>query len=223
MGLSPNTTSHTEKLISGLGAVMGIGLVMLVSSWWLDSEAAILLTASMGASAVLLFAVPHGALSQPWAVLGGHSISALIGVSCQWLWPGEWFTAPLAVGLAVTTMHYLRCIHPPGGATALTAVIGGSSIQQLGYAYLLCPVLLNVASILLVALLFNGLFHWRRYPASLAQHQHPSPPTRAVSINADDLTSAMEQLDSYIDVTEEDLLELFELAQEHAGRRHKNR
>ena len=64
-------------------------------------------------------------------------------------------------------MYYTRCIHPPGGATALAAVIGGPNIHALGYQYTLTPIAINTAIILLVGLLFNALFHWRRYPAFL--------------------------------------------------------
>ena len=88
---------------------------------------------SMGASVVLLFAVPHSALGQLWNVIGGHLISAAIGVACyQWL-PSNGIAAGASVGLAIGAMYYTRCIHPPGGATALAAVIGGQNIHALGY------------------------------------------------------------------------------------------
>ena len=77
------------------------------------------------------------------------------------------FAAALAVALAIGAMHYLNCIHPPGGATALSAVIGGDAIHQLGFQYVLTPVLLNVIIVLIVAILFNYPFHWRRYPLAL--------------------------------------------------------
>ena len=88
---------------------------------------------SMGASAVLLFAVPHSALGQLWNVIGGHLISDAIGAACyQWL-PSNGIAAGASVGLAIGAMYYTRCIHPPGGATALAAVIGGQNIHALGY------------------------------------------------------------------------------------------
>jgi len=123
----------------------------------------------MGASAVLLFAVPHGPLSQPWPVLGGHFVSALVGVACTKAIAQPMLAAPVAVGLAIGSMHYLRCIHPPGGATALSAVVGGEPVHQLGFHFVLTPVLWNAAVILLVALLFNYPFTWRRYPLALAR------------------------------------------------------
>ena len=145
LGIERNTTGHGEKWISAAGALLGILSVYLLTHavfphGFVGSAGGALMLASMGASAVLLFAVPQGVLSQPWAVLGGHLLSALIGVSCQQLFPGEAWTAALAVGLAVGAMHYLRCIHPPGGATALAAVIGGADVHALGYQYVLTPV-----------------------------------------------------------------------------------
>jgi CBS domain-containing membrane protein len=220
LGLERNTTSHAEKLISGLGGLMGIlavcGISVLACG---NGPGTVLLVSSMAASAVLLFAVPHGALSQPWAVIGGHLLSAVIGVTCQRLFPNAFWTAALAVGLAITVMHYLRCIHPPGGATALGAVIGGAEVHSLGYLYVLTPILLNVAAIMTTAVLFNSLFSWRRYPAHLARRRKikpVKPAERQFELTQEDFAAAMEQLDSYVDITAESLTELLELAKQHA-------
>jgi len=219
LGIESNTTTHWEKLISAAGALLGILAVYWVSQWYLHSTSMHMMVASMGASAVLLFAVPHGALSQPWAVVGGHLISAFIGVSVQKLCPDQALAPALAVGLAVGAMHYLRCLHPPGGATALSAILGGEQIAALGYHYLLTPVALNVGAILLVALVFNGLFPWRRYPAHFARRRSQPRPAMSASgtpLTHEDLAAAIQQLNSYIDVTSEDLAALFELAVNHA-------
>ncbi len=227
LGIERNTTSHGEKWISGIGALMGILCVYGITRWmfpqgFTGTPGGVVMLTSMGASAVLLFAVPHGALSQPWAVVGGHLISAAIGVTCQQLFPDHAWTAALAVGLAVGAMHYLRCIHPPGGATALAAVIGGAEVHALGYHYLLAPVLINVAAILLMALAFNALFPWRRYPAHLHKRTQASPATqpaqRQFELTQEDLYAAMEQLNSYVDITSDSLTELLELAKQHAER-----
>ncbi|MEB4590475.1 HPP family protein [Candidatus Thiothrix sp. Deng01] len=156
---------HLEKWISALGGLVSLGGILLISHASLGLEGASTLVASMGASAVLLFAVPHGPLSQPWPLLGGHTVSALIGISCAKLLHDPVLAAALAVALAIGAMHYLNCIHPPGGATALSAVVGGEAVHQLGYQYLLTPVMFNAVTILLIAVLFNYPFHWRRYPA----------------------------------------------------------
>src|SRR5690554_6509652 len=197
-GVESNSTSHIEKWISSIGALIGILTVYWASQWYLDTAGIMLMLASMGASAVLLFAVPHGALSQPWAVVGGHVISAVVGVSCyQWLgsWPG---TGALAVGLAIAAMGYLRCLHPPGGATALAAVIGGESITSLGYGYLLMPVGINVVAIMLVAVVYNNLFSWRRYPVSFMRKTLPDPLDYTPVLSHEDFAAAMEELDTYM-------------------------
>lgn len=220
LGIADNRTTHAEKLISALGALLGIMCVYLISQWYLGPQESLLLVASMGATAVLLFAVPHGALSQPWAVLGGHGVSAVIGVSCQYLLPDNLLAPALAVALSILAMHYMRCIHPPGGATALSAVIGGEAIHSLGYLYLFTPVLLNLLCMLVVAVVFNGCFPWRRYPAVWARRTKPEDSPAAAShssgLSHEDLAAAMEKMNSYIDVTSEELAELFDLAVEHA-------
>lgn len=227
LGIERNTTGHGEKWISGMGALLGILAVYgithgLFPRGFMGSAGGMMMLASMGASAVLLFAVPQGALSQPWAVLGGHLLSAWVGVSCQKLFPGQVWTGALAVGVAVVAMHYLRCIHPPGGATALAAVIGGAQVHALGYHYLLTPVLINVVAILLMGVTFNAFFPWRRYPAHLHKRASSAPPItpaqRVHELTQEDFSAAMEQLNSYVDITSESLVELLELAKQHAER-----
>ncbi len=158
-------------MLSGLGGCAAIMAVLVVSGWFVGADSAALLVASMGASAVLLFAVPHGALSQPWAVVGGHVVSAIVGTTCAVLLGSTLVGAALAVGLAIGVMQLLRCVHPPGGATALSAVIGGPGVHALGFGYVFTPVLLNAAVIVLVAVAFNAFFGWRRYPAAFASER----------------------------------------------------
>ena len=171
-GIGANNTGHLEKWVSGAGGLTGILGVLLVSQAYLGLGGSAGLVASMGASAVLLLAVPHGPLSQPWAVFGGHLVSAVIGVACVKLNVHPLLASALAVALAISAMYYLRCIHPPGGATALTAVVGGDAVHALGFHYVLTPVLLNVGVILMVAMVFNWPFPWRRYPAVWARQPH---------------------------------------------------
>lgn len=225
IGFERNTTSHGEKWISAIGATLGILSVYWITRWqfphgFMENAGTLIMVTSMGASAVLLFAVPQGALSQPWSVIGGHLLSAFVGVSCQKLFPDQTWTAALAVGVAVGVMHYARCIHPPGGATSLAAVIGGSEVHALGYHYLIMPILVNVIAILLMAILFNAFFHWRRYPAHLHKRIRESkktqPAERQFELTQEDFSAAMQQLNSYVDITAENLTELLELAKQHA-------
>jgi hypothetical protein len=217
IGLGSNKTSHGEKLISGLGGFVGILVVLVVTRQFVGDQDAALIVASMGASAVLLFAVPHGPLSQPWALIGGHLFSAFIGVTCNMLIPETFVAAACAVGIAITAMHYLRCIHPPGGATALTAVVAGPGVQKMGYLYIVTPVLLNVVVILVIAILFNYLFHWRRYPASLAVKGDEAKPdqnanVREPVISRQSLEYALQRFNMVVDVSHDELERIYELA-----------
>jgi CBS domain-containing membrane protein len=226
IGFSFNRSTHREKLISGLGGFIGILLILLVTQHFVALNDAGLIVASMGASAVLLFAVPHGPLSQPWPLIGGHVTAAIIGVSCYQLIPNYFIAAAAAVGLAIIGMYYLRCIHPPGGATALSAVAGGSSVHALGYGYVLTPVLINVLVIFIVAVAFNFLFYWRRYPAVLMDYAHKAHAVESnaaipadASLNRDDLEYAMRQMNMYIDVSDDDLEKIYQLARNrHQGK-----
>ncbi len=221
LGVEFTPVSHTERIVSALGGFLGILAVTWVSADFVGTRSYVLIVASMGASAVLLFAVPHGSLSQPWPTVGGQVISAFIGVTCYKLVPYEFPAAALAVASAIAAMHYLRCIHPPGGATALAAVVGGPGVHALGYHYVLTPVLLNVTIIVLIAFFVNYPFLWRRYPASLARRSHPQPteaakPDQETEISHDDLEYALKQMGSFIDVTEEDLVSIYRMASAHA-------
>lgn len=218
-GVPSNATGHAEKLISGIGGFIGILLTMWVSHHYLGVQGAALLVASMGASAVLLFAVPHGALSQPWALLGGHFFSALIGVACAQGVANPLIAAPLAVALAITAMHYLRCTHPPGGATAITAVIGGAQVHELGYQFVLTPVLVNAFIMLFAAITVNYAFPRRRYPASFRRQdsQHDVKNIAASSqLMHNDFEYALRELGTYVDVSEADLSKIYHLAVKHA-------
>jgi hypothetical protein len=114
-------------------------------------------------------------------------------------------------------MYYLNCIHPPGGATALAAVIGGDSVQQLGYQFVLTPILLNVVLIILLGIIFNYPFYWRRYPTALYRpktHYHPIQDSEntPIIISHADFVYALNQIDSFIDINEQDLLHIYNIA-----------
>lgn len=205
LGIELDEVSTTEKVVSGAGGAAAILLVHLLSQHVLGLSGASMLVASMGASAVLLFAVPHGQLSQPWPVFGGHLVSALIGVTAAKAVGWQPGAAALAVGGAIVAMHLLKCIHPPGGATALTAVVGGPKVWALGYGFVWHPVVLNVLIVLAVAVAFNGFFPWRRYPQALNRTTFAPD---ADEVSHDEIVAAVRSLDSFIDITEDDLRRL---------------
>jgi len=224
LAIEPESISVAEKLVASLGGLVGITLISIISFQFTGASGAALIVPSMGASAVLVFAVPHGKLSQPWALIGGNLISAIAGVTCYKLVPDTFIAAGMAVGLAIGLMHLFSCIHPPGGATALAAVIGGPAINSLGYEYVLTPILLNVSIIFIVAVLFNNLFPWRRYPSTAMmrftdQNQQNSAKTELDPIHSIDKQSiekAMKDMDLVMDVTVEDLQRLMSLSLQHA-------
>jgi CBS-domain-containing membrane protein len=218
------SVSEREHWISAGGGLLGILAVLWISHFWLGGHGGVLAVASMGASAVLLFAAPHGALSQPWPVLGGNVVSAVIGVSCaHWLGHEPMLAASLAVALSIAAMYGLRCLHPPGGATALYAVLGGDAVHALGYGYVFSPVLLNVVVLLAVAVVFNYPFAWRRYPqcwqrASTQSGARVDPVDAAEEkfmIPHSSLVYALSQLDTFVDVSEADLQRIYALAIGH--------
>jgi len=120
---------------------------------------------SFGASAVLIYGVVRSPLAQPRNFIGGHLVSAIIGVTCYKLFPSQlWLSSSLAVATSIAAMHATRTLHPPGGATSLIAVIGSSKIHNLGYFYVLLPVGAGATIMLAIALLINNIPQKRRYP-----------------------------------------------------------
>ncbi|MGH6807499.1 MAG: HPP family protein, partial [Ensifer adhaerens] len=215
--------SHMERLRASLGALVGILLTGLVSTLALGADASLpLLIAPMGASAVLLFAAPSSPLAQPWSILGGNIVSSLIGVTCALLIPEPVVAAAVAVGLAIAVMLLLGCLHPPSGAVALTAVLGGTSIQEAGYWFVLSPVAINSALILVVALLFNNATG-RRYPHLAPAgntHRTDDPPTmQRLGIVPADLQAVLAQYGEVVDISPDELDALIHQAQIRAFNR----
>lgn len=158
-GESPSIHSVSWMVWSWVGSFTGISLVALSNQTAsISAVDNIFLIGSFGASAVLIYGTPHVPYAQPRNLLGGHLLSALIGVAiAQYLTIPLEFQAALAVSASIVAMHLTRTLHPPGGATALIAVIGSDSIQQLGFLYVLQPVGSGVLIMLIVAVLINNI------------------------------------------------------------------
>lgn len=164
-GQSPPSVSPLEIGLSWFGALLGIGMIGLVNNFVMGAQENVLMIASFGASAVLLYGAPKSPLAQPRNLIGGHIMAAFIGVAvCRILMSQPWFAAALAVSTAIAVMHLTRTLHPPAGATALNAVIGGAKVHQLGFIYPILPVALGAFILLAVALVFNNIPRNRRYP-----------------------------------------------------------
>lgn len=214
-------TSVKESCYGALGAFVGLFGTAFVCQWGLGLNVHWLI-APMGASAVLLFAAPASPLAQPWSILMGNGVSALMGVLSAQLIPEMALASAVAVMLAIAAMFLTRSLHPPGGAVALTAVIGGEGIRQLGVAYVLLPVLLNSLLLLMLALLYNRLLG-RRYPnsgkAQPNRHQTADPqPSERIATQATAIDLALEQHGELLDISRQDLQALLQEAQLHALR-----
>ncbi|GAB4485604.1 MAG: HPP family protein [Thermodesulfovibrionales bacterium] len=162
---SPPRVSLSEILWSWIGAFIGIGLISYANFHVFEKIDMLMIVGSFGASAVLIYGAIKSPLAQPRNLVGGHVISALIGVASYQLLQGQvWLAAGVGVATAIAAMHATRTLHPPGGATALIAVIGGEKIHSLGFLYALFPVAGGVLIMLAIALLVNNIPKNRRYP-----------------------------------------------------------
>ncbi len=162
---APPRVSNKEILWSWIGAFLGIGAVAWVNQLFFRGTDLTLMIGSFGASAVLVYGAVRSPLAQPRNLVGGHVVSALVGVACwKLLHQDPWLAQAVAVATAIALMHATRTLHPPGGATALIAVIGSDSIHDLGFFYVLVPATLGPVLLLLVALVVNNVAPARRYP-----------------------------------------------------------
>jgi CBS-domain-containing membrane protein len=140
-----------------------MAVTWLICERLLDSTAPILVM-SMGASAVLLFATPTSPLAQPVPVIAAHTLGAVVGVASAELIDNTALAVGVAVGVTAGAIIRLGITHPPSGGTALSAVVGGQAITDLGWEFVWRPVLLNTVILVVLAVVVNAPFAWRRYP-----------------------------------------------------------
>ena len=166
-GKPPAFAGYVDVFWSWLGSAVGIGLCAWLSSLWFEPRDMTLIIGSFGATAVLLYAAIDSPLSQPRNLIGGHVLSAIVGVFCFKVFGGTpWIAASLAVSLAIAVMLLTGTLHPPGGATALIAVVGSPVVHKLGFYYAIVPAGAGALILLAVALVTNNLARDRRYPTS---------------------------------------------------------
>ncbi len=213
-----------ERLLACLGALFGIAGTALVTQWCLGADFSMpLLIAPMGASAVLVFAVPASPLAQPWAVVMGNTLSALVGIAAGKLIADPTLAAAAGVSGAIGVMSLARCVHPPGGAVALTAVLGGPAIGAAGFAFALAPVAINSLLLTAIGLAFNNATR-RQYPhvppPPVAHGTTDAAPQVRVGFTLADIDRALARYGEALDVSREDLEALFrEVALEAHWRR----
>lgn len=203
--------SRREMLISALAAGLAISLNAWVSHALLPGDYQVFLAASMGASTILVIAIHHSPLSQPWAVIGGHLVGALSGLLAAALIANPVLACMLAMALTVLLQMALRCLHAPGGGTALLPILGGAALRAEGFGFV-GVVLLNALVLVGVALLVNNLLPGRRYP--LAFTPRPLTPVNPV-FREKDLLAALRSMEGYIDVSPDDLERIYEHARSH--------
>jgi CBS-domain-containing membrane protein len=166
---------YKEHFWAFLGSFVGIGIIAYLQSQQLPHSDVVYLIGSFGASSVLVYGVIQSPLAQPRNLIGGHLVSALIGVTVQKFAPDVlWITAPLAVSLSIVLMQVTKTLHPPGGATALIAVTGSAELKNLDYWYVITPVFTGAMILLLTDLLFNNMTSKRHYPGGRKFHQFKS-------------------------------------------------
>ncbi|MBA3942687.1 MAG: HPP family protein [Sphingopyxis sp.] len=210
--------SLRDRVIASIGALVGIGFVGLTCVALFPASAP-WIVAPMGASAVLLFAVPASPLAQPWSIAGGNVVSAIVGTVVTWVFPDPAIAAAVAVSLAILTMSLLRCLHPPGGAAALSAVLGGYALFSAHVAEFLIVVLVN--SLLMVAI--GWLFH--RFSGHSYPHRakpvegKAAMPAPVSGLLMQDIDAALDDLGETFDIGREDLALLLDRAEVHAAER----
>jgi CBS domain-containing membrane protein len=205
--------------VACLGALIGIGLTSAISALIVHPHGGLLLIAApMGAAAVLVFAVPASPLAQPWPVICGNVLSALVGITIARLVPFPEVAAALAVSAAILVMSLTRSLHPPAGAVALIAVVGGPTVIEAGYAFAVVPIALNAVVLTACGIVFH------RYSGHSYPHRAASPvgtlPTKAdTGLHAQDLDKALDDLGETLDVSRADLDLLFGRVEYHAAHR----
>lgn len=213
-------------LRGAMGAFLGIALAgavtaLLLSALGADSSVLPWIVAPLGASAVLVFAVPASPLAQPWPVIGGNLLSSLIGLTAGHLIAPIWLACAVAVGAAIAVMAMLRCLHPPGGACALLCALGAagsSGAEAWGMAYLL-PIAANVVLLALAGWAYN----------TLTGHAWPHRPAPAVPVvpkslyQRQDLEDVLDEWGNVLDVDRDDLDQLIQAVEQRALHRQHSR
>lgn len=217
----PSTTTLREKVLTVLVTFAAILIVSQVGQHMVHPHQHLVLVASMGASAMLLFVIPNSPLAQPYPFVMGHVVPAAVGVLCAMIADNFFIAAALTVSLSLFAMYLLNCLHPPGGAAALVPVIAHDQ-APVGFEYVVFPVLINVLTMLLIALVAHKWILKKEYPVrpvrkadTKHQHEDPSPLAR-MGISSVDLKSALKNFNAYLNVTENDLARLYSSAQHNA-------
>lgn len=203
----PMKVDARERVRVVIGAFIGIGITAILSHWFGGEGSSVWLIAPMGASAVLVFGVPASPMAQPWAVVGGNTVSALVGFLCVIAIPDIHVAAAVAVALAIGAMFLFGCLHPPGGASALLMVLTQTSDPHT----VLFPVLFNAVMLTAAGVVYNTLTG-RPYPHALA----PASAAPKPRFSDADLDAALARFNQVLNVSRDDLEQLLNFAESAA-------
>lgn len=211
-----------EKIRAAVAAMAGILLLGLALRFLPHTGYPPIMLAASAAAAVLLYAVPHSPMAQPWPLVGGNLLSGMVGWACSLLIPDPVMAAGFAVGIAVLLMHLSHCLHPPGGAMAMIMVLGANQFHQHGWEWAAGTVIANTIVTLLLALIINNVIPGRHYPMRHAVKSPLRQPAGSAQLDQEDIEWALTRMDGVIDVSEQDLLNIYRLASGHAKERAAN-
>jgi CBS domain-containing membrane protein len=226
--VDPVNLSLKGKLLSVVSCFSAILAIAWISHQFTLSPAHPMLIASMGASAVIVFIIPNSPLAQPWPLVGGQLVSTVIGVACAQLVSDTATASACAVAGSVLVMLLLRCLHPPGTAAALAPVLGGHPINALRYGFVLMPVGINVVVMLMMAFVINRWLLRHEYPVGIrkpsgrkkSNHGFIVEPAQHTGVSEQDVVQALQNRDSFMDVSSGDLSKLLTDVQKNSFKRH---
>lgn len=208
--------SSRDRLIACLGAIAGITLVALggiLVEGPVDVEAWIF--APVGASAVLIFAVPASPLTQPWPVIGGLVLSATTGIVVGGVTGSGPIAVGLAVGLAIGVMSLTRTLHPPGGAAAITGALAATAGFSTEVFLSLIVVGFDAIAIVLLGWAFHRLVSGHSYPHAVAEAE-PEAPSGFVRFGPGDVDAVLARMHETFDISRRDLEMILRAVEEEA-------
>ena len=224
--VDPVQLTIKAKILSLLACFCAIFFIALITQASIGVSNSPIIVASMGASAVILFFIPNSPLAQPWPFVGGQLSAAFIGMSCALNISETASASAVAVGGSILAMLLLRCLHPPGAATALAPVMAGESITSLGYSFMLVPVGINVGIMLILTIIINRWVMNRDYPSALSikieeksQRHSVTTPDHKIGISKQDIELALKNSDSFVDITATELSHLLSSAEMNTFKR----
>jgi CBS domain-containing membrane protein len=225
--VDPVSFSLKAKLLSLIACFCSIFFIALITKIMAPWPSYPMIVASMGASAIILFFIPGSPLAQPWPIIGGQLVSAVVGMYCALNITEPSTAAASAVGGSILMMLLMRCLHPPAAATSLTPIMAGTSITSLGYSFVIVPVAINVVIMLTLAIIINRWVMGVDYPSPLPvkkksnQQNAVAAPIHQVGFSEQDLALALSNSDVFIDMTHAELSHLLTQVEKYAFKRLK--